>query len=336
MRLRVPVTLPLFLEFLRQKSLYGDTEALFTAIGKHHDRSILHKVASEIFDVPKRILVAAEEHMHLPTPSAVLATVRERRRHSRSLDGSIVNGHRSSMPSTSTSVESKTHKSSAADTDSGHYAWNDSQAAFADPDHLCNDCLPVYGDAILGTHGPEIEAATTVHRVGCPHAQLAINHAAAERNQKAIAAAITQDTTDATCGIVNPRPRVDSVSLRLSSDPKRMWNYSGARSGTSRFSVSSLDLPVPLQWSEDDKAALYMAEIVIHAQDRKLLLADCSEVVSETSVIVKTGSLTRDDHATLEFLVKVSCLDQLQVLMDRLGQIRSVMSVERRFGSELL
>jgi (p)ppGpp synthase/HD superfamily hydrolase len=313
-------------------------DALFTSIGKHHDRSILHKTVSELFGIPKRVLVAAEENMRLPTPSTVLANVRERRRQSESTEtsGNAVNGSKASPKATSAPTKSTDY----ADFNGAHgyYTWSDSKAEFADPEHLCSDCLPVYGDAIIGTHGPDNDTVTTVHRIGCPHAQRAINHAVAERNQKAIAAAISQSQSSDSSGVkgsAGPRPRVDSVSLRQGSDSRRAY-LPGARGATSRFFTTSLDLPVSLQWSEDDKVGLYMAEVVVHAQDRKLLLADCSEVVSETSVIVKTGSLTRDDHATLEFLVKVSCLDQLQVLMDRLGLIRSVMSVERRFGSELL
>jgi len=71
------------------------------------------------------------------------------------------------------------------------------------------------------------------------------------------------------------------------------------------------------------------------AADRKLLLADCSEAVSRSSEIVRTGTLTTNEHAKLEFLVQVRSVDELQLLMDELNEIDSVMSVERRFGSEL-
>jgi (p)ppGpp synthase/HD superfamily hydrolase len=66
------------------------------------------------------------------------------------------------------------------------------------------------------------------------------------------------------------------------------------------------------------------------------LLTDCSAVVSEAVEIVKTGSLTTNEHATLVFLVQVTGLDCIQKLMDKIGNIRSVMSVERSFGSDLL
>jgi len=72
------------------------------------------------------------------------------------------------------------------------------------------------------------------------------------------------------------------------------------------------------------------------ANDRKLLLAHCSVIASKNSEILKTGSSSSFEHCTLEFLVKVSDLQELQSLMDKLMKVHSVMSVERRFGSELL
>jgi (p)ppGpp synthase/HD superfamily hydrolase len=94
---------------------------------------------------------------------------------------------------------------------------------------------------------------------------------------------------------------------------------------------------VRLEWCDYDcESADFLTEVVVVAEDRKLLLSDCSAVVSETVEILKTGSATTNEHATLVFLVKVSCLEDIQILLDRLSRIRSVMSVERRFGSALL
>jgi (p)ppGpp synthase/HD superfamily hydrolase len=181
---------------------------------------------------------------------------------------------------------------------------------YADPEHVCTTCLPIYGDEIVGTR-PEndYEAVTTVHRIGCPHAQRAINIALAENKTPA------KDNFNLGSG-----QRVDSVSLR-----------SGLRNGTKEGPPG---LPVKLEWSDfldtEDDEFLYPCEVVVHAEDRKLLLADCSEVVSELSEIVKTGSQTTKESATLVFLINVRCLADLQTLMDSLGQIRSVMAVERR------
>jgi (p)ppGpp synthase/HD superfamily hydrolase len=85
----------------------------------------------------------------------------------------------------------------------------------------------------------------------------------------------------------------------------------------------------PIAWS-DILPSEYLAEVVVTCQDRKLLLADCSEIVSEHSSICKTGSVTTNDQATLRFLIKVNSLQHLQHVMERLGQVRSVISVERR------
>lgn len=104
------------------------------------------------------------------------------------------------------------------------------------------------------------------------------------------------------------------------------------RAGVS-MSHDTSEMPVNLQWSDFnliDDEHVFLAEIVVVAEDRKLLLADCSEIVSEMSTIVKTGSVTTREHATLEFLVQVSSLEAIQKLMDDLRQVRSVMSVERR------
>lgn len=96
-------------------------------------------------------------------------------------------------------------------------------------------------------------------------------------------------------------------------------------SGTSNSAYQAF----PISWSEILPSE-YLAEVVVTCQDRKLLLADCSEIVSEHSSICKTGSVTTNDRATLRFLIKVNSLQHLQQVMERLGQVRSVISVERR------
>ena len=85
-----------------------------------------------------------------------------------------------------------------------------------------------------------------------------------------------------------------------------------------------------------DTFVLYPTKLHIYALDRKLLLSECSEVVSDNANIIKTGSLTKNDHAELEFLVEVRDVDQVQKLIDEIMNIRYVMSVERRLGSGLL
>ena len=321
-RFQVPRTVAELIKFLPGKSRFREVDDLLIAIGKHHDRSVLHKTISQLFAVPKKILVAADEAKPSLVPSNVVAQVHDRWRYagtagevadrSESPNGARVNGDGSvglNIP-TNPMLDKLT-----------------GELEYADPEQLCEHCLPVHGDQIIGTRPPDNDSITTVHRMGCPHAQRAINQAAGDRKQRSISASIQNNSTSPTEALPKAN-NVDSVSLRYG----RAWKTSH-----SKLAHATPDIPAPLEWSDlDDAGALFLTEVVVLAQDRKLLLADCSEVVSDAAEIMKTGSSSTDEHASLIFLVKVTGLDQLQDLMDRLGRIRSVMSVERRFGSELL
>lgn len=159
--------------------------------------------------------------------------------------------------------------------------------------------------------------------MGCPHAQRAINNAWADQRHASIADPMWQSGPS----ILSPGPKVDSVFLRQYTNSCKSIPKGGKR-----------ELPVKLEWmySGEENRDLFLAEVVVVAHDRKLLLADCSEIVSETVEILKTGSASNEEHATLVFLVQVKNVDNLQELIRKLKQIRSVVSVERRFGSELL
>jgi RelA/SpoT family (p)ppGpp synthetase len=324
-RFHVPKTVAELVKFLPGKSRFREVDDLLIAIGKHHDRSVLHKTVAQLFAVPKKLLVTAEEKKQGLVPSNVVAQVHERMRHAKDVAKAL-----DSMDDDDVSPNSGLDRKVVEDADESllshhkhHGAIEDpDDVEYADPEHLCEHCLPVYGDQIIGTRPRDNDSVTTVHRMGCPHAQRAIVQAAGERKQKSITASIQGSA-------VPSKPQtVDSVSLRNG----RIWKLP-----QSKFTTSTLDVPVPLVWSDlDDAGTEFLTEVVVLAEDRKLLLADCSEVVSEAAEIVKTGSSSNDDHATLVFLVNVSGLEQLQDLMDRLSRIRSVMSVERGFGSELL
>jgi GTP pyrophosphokinase len=297
----IPKTLEEVEEFLPGKTMYDNIDDLLIAIGKKHDRAFLHAIVSKLFLVPQSALVEAERDRASLLPNTVSSAVYESRKLANELAASL-------DTYTATPELSRASSPSARDVFRKGFADNDSDVAeYADPEHLCNECLPVLGDEIVGTK-PECnnDAPVTVHRIGCPHAQHAINSASASRFQ------------------VPDSRRIDSVSLRMLK--------------TGRVPRTP-ELPVKLQWSDFsliDDEVLFLTEIVVVAEDRKLLLADCSEIVSELSVIVKTGSVTTREHATLEFLVQVRNLEAIQKLMDELSQVRSVMSVERRFGRNLL
>jgi (p)ppGpp synthase/HD superfamily hydrolase len=294
---------------------FENIDDLLITIGKQHDRSLLHQFASKIFKVPHRVLVDAETNQTALIPKSVLAAVNESRR--QAMDA----GQAAASARGMTSYENDDED------EDDHVDWpspsvplvnemtnvDDGTEEYADSEQLCDYCLPVFGDQIVGTR-PESspDAMATVHRIGCPHAQRAINYALSESRRPSPALFDLGDMG---------QPRVDSVTLRRTVR---------SRLSNSKASVSTaVQLPVKLRWSDEERTN-FLCEVVVHAQDRKLLLADCSEIVSELSEIVKTGSQTTNEHATLVFLVYVRNLEHLQKLMDTLSSIRSVMAVERR------
>jgi (p)ppGpp synthase/HD superfamily hydrolase len=202
---------------------------------------------------------------------------------------------------------------------------------YADSEHMCEECLPIVGDEIVGTRPPDKDSVTTVHRVGCPHAQRVINQAVATRKIKSLQTLINRTDVDGLS--VKHGKGVDSVSLR----ERRVHKWGKRAESAAKYVTGTQPVPVRLMWSDlDEETGTFTSEVVVVAKDRKLLLADCSEIVSETVEIMKTGSQTTNEHATLIFLVSVTSLSELQALMDRLGKVRNVLSVERRFGSELV
>jgi (p)ppGpp synthase/HD superfamily hydrolase len=309
-----------------RKTQYEDLDDLLIILGRDHDRSLLHKVVSQMFDVPRKLLIEAEE----------------RKNHRYGLDAGSASALKLQKPSLNTATAhqddneqrqtSKTPRNQISlytvDTMLSRIA---APTEYADPDHTCKVCLPICGDAIVGTRRSDQDTSSTVptvHRIGCPHSQQAINRAWAEqrtpegdhRSELRTDTSMQVDTT-----LDQTIPKVDSFTLR-----HRNWINRGQKQET-------YERLVKLEWSDlDENNNLFLSEVVVVAEDRKLLLADCSQVVSEAVEIVKTGSVTTNEHATLVFLVKVTGLDCLQDLMDNLGKIRSVMSVERRFGSELM
>jgi (p)ppGpp synthase/HD superfamily hydrolase len=289
---------------------FDNIDDLLVTLGKHHDRDMLHKIVGRLFDVPAKILEQAEQSKNrgLRVPGSVVEAIKRSQRNAKyAAQAFQVNGEQTRA---------------AAFNQPDPPQWPVSlqlplkgQTEYADPEHVCRHCLPVYGDEIVGTRpssndgqsSSPSDAITIVHRIGCPVAQRAINLASASATLS--------------------KHSVDSVSLRRMANKRSGQSFSSA--------LLSDDVPVKLQWSDNDNDGeegdfAFMTEVVVVAEDRKLLLADCSEVVSEMSEIVRTGSSSTQEHATLVFLVQVYGLHQLQRLMDRLQQIRSVMSVERR------
>lgn len=326
----VPTTAEDLAPFLPGRTQYTEVDDLLFAMGKHHDRMFLHKSVSQMFEVPKKLLISAEENRRAAIPGSVNAAVHLRRKrardaahaastHSSDLENDIAADAHSPKPLVSMySVEAK-------------LSGLDIGFEYADSEHMCEECLPIVGDEIVGTRPPDKDSVTTVHRVGCPHAQRVINQAVATRKIKSLQTLINRTDVDGLS--VKHGKGVDSVSLR----ERRVHKWGKRAESAAKYVTGTQPVPVRLMWSDlDEETGTFTSEVVVVAQDRKLLLADCSEIVSETVEIMKTGSQTTNEHATLIFLVSVTSLSELQALMDRLGKVRNVLSVERRFGSELV
>lgn len=309
----IPTTIEEVAMILPGNTQFEDIDDLLVTLGKQHDRTMLHSFVSKLFKVNKRLLQDAENNRMPFRTQNVLEIVNSRRQDAKNVGAAISPAPSEEVLDEPTNGESGWPKPSSPMIPIEKVVKTvvDGSYEYADPEHCCEVCLPVYGDKIVGTR-PENDPDSTpkVHRLGCPHAQRAINRALHENKHPA--------------DMFNNfelRQEVDSESLRRSNS----W---GAES------IEVAEIPVKLQWADfqafGDQHFAFPCELVIHAVDRKLLLADCSEVVSELSEIVRTGSQTTNEHATLVFLINVRGIADLQKLMDSLRQIRSVMAVERR------
>jgi len=320
------------------KTRYEDVDDLLLDIGKRHDRSFLLSVVSKLFLVPLSTLVSADESRKDSISSSVVAAIHESRQLAK--DVAEVAGKLNGDDPMADALDSDFENSLTDDPDFSYDSDdNNDPVEIADPELLCKDCLPVRGDDIVGTrpltssgHRGE-DFVTTVHRRGCMHAQQAINDDSARSNvngdKKPFRQYSFQSKNDE--NIVN-----GGTESPLRSGAKKRFTTN--RDLPSSSPQKSLE-PVRLRWSDPgspgEEGIVYNAEIVVVASDRKLLLADCSEVVSDLSTIIKSGSITTEEHAILEFLVQVQNLEQLQTVMDKLREVPYVMSVERRFGSKL-
>jgi len=308
---------------------FDNIDDLLVTLGKQHDRDMLHHVVAGLFGVSPKVLMEAEKNKNrgLLVPGSVVDAVKQSRRNAKYAAKAVNQQNGEQAPPARQGSKSRPllFKPSLEQARTTTMLDNlfenlNGETEFADPENLCRHCLPVFGDQIVGTRpsntlsssssssGDASDAITMVHRIGCPVAQRALNLASAS--------------------VSLAKHSVDSVSLRRMAHKRNSQIQSSA--------LLSDDVPVKLEWSDycdGEEPCVFITEIVVVAEDRKLLLADCSEVVSEMSEIMRTGSSSSQEHATLVFLVQIDGLHQLQRLMDSLQQIRSVMSVERRVSS---
>ena len=333
----VPTTPEEIANFLPGHSQYNDVDDLLTDIGDSHDRDFLRTAVAKIFLVPQKSLVNAENGRQDYLSNQMLTEVNKKRQNARDVgtaldddgddfilddlsakkDGSnllqsppLIPPSRSSASSMGEQVFNGNSKPINGDSISSK-----NKVEIADPDHLCEECLPILGDEIIGTRpiGKANDFVTIVHRCGCPIAQKA-----AHSKQSSL-------TDDG-----QKKSKLSRLKARLGKKVEKI-----SESGKSSQNNETLEV-VQMKWDKsyyEGEDILYLTELSVVAKDRKYLLADCGEVVSDMSEIVRTGSLSTKEHAIFEFMVKVESLDHLQKLMDTLTEINSVMSVERKFGS---
>ena len=320
----VPNTAEEIASFLPGNSNYEYVDDLLHDIGNNHDRDFLYTTLSKIFLVPRKLLVEAESSRREHLSAQVLSIVNAKRQ-SAIMAGSVLDTEdavydnenivgRAPMGEKSKAEGSRIIPNGAKgqkNEDTGEYEY-------ADPEYLCPSCLPVLGDDIIGVRKEGSDCfGTIVHRCGCPIAQSAINESQSDIH-------VNDDDVS-----------INNVSTTKAKTSSSMTSRLRVRSGQNEAKDDSEESIIKLKWDESAYMAngekiLYLAQVTLIAEDRKLLLADCSEVVSDMSEIVKTGSVTTNEHAKLQFLVKVESIDHLQNLMDNLTEIDSVMSVERK------
>lgn len=333
-------------QFLPGKTQYNDAEDLLIDIGNSHDYDFLRNAVAKIFLVPKKVFVNAEEDQSEYLTNQMLSAVDKKRRSAYDVGEALANDGDDFLEKSASRVETKLSKdeessSPAKITPASAHANRvgtinedamlkkiDGDIEVADPDLLCNECLPIFGDDIIGTRpmGSPDEFSTTVHRCSCPIAQKA-------KIQSQLLPKGSDKYNNSLRGMLsNKNERKKDGQLPIKT---RINAHFGPEKGTKESNADTLEA-VKMRWDSSymqGENILYFTEISIIAQDRKYLLADCSEIVSDMCEIVKTGSLSTKENAVFEFLVKVESLDHLQKMMDKLMEIKSVMSVERNFGS---
>jgi len=275
----------------------------------------------------------------------------------------------SSSPSVASSSRTDDFKTTDTSSSSSSKGSDYKRIEIADPEYICSTCLPVLGDEIIGTRlvlGDKTSninnrrdfATTTVHRCGCsllPHKSL-LNTSQYHPRQPSLSPAIAGSQSGSSDSSSNSDNNItrdnygsrarSRLKMRLANKnggilqiPGRSRGRTGSRTGGTPNGSRGQHELVKVKWDDSyissGEEISFLAEVSVIADDRKLLLADCSEIVSTMTKIIKTGSLSTEEHAILEFLVKVDSLDHLQKVMNSLMGIQAVMSVERKFGSSL-
>ncbi len=304
-------------KFLPGKTQYNDVEELLIDIGNNddYDSDFLRTLVSKIFLVPKKVLSNGEENQAEFLTNQMLSAVDEKRKSAFDVEAALASDGddflQHAVSEVKATLSNNVQTFQPASVANGYQnivsTISGEDVEIADPEFLCDECLPIFGDDIIGTRPVRYtdEFSATVHRCSCPIAQKAI---------------------------IRSKERKGNEKLSIQARIKNNLKLDKADEIPKDDALEAVALQWDTSYMQGEKH-LYLTEISIIAQDRKYLLSDCSEIVSEMSEIVKTGSLSTKEHAVFEFLVKVESLNHLQNMMDKLMEIRSVMSVERNFGS---
>jgi len=179
----IPMVVEEVSSFLPGKSKYHDLDELLIDIGSSHDRDFLRSTVSKIFLVPLSLFVEAEEDRRNIISRNVLDAVQRRRQ--TATDAEAAAETKDDEEEDIGSIPAFGKISSGVSSVGSTVPTNgsaDLEFEVADPEYLCEECLPVYGDDIIGTRASKLtnglvpsHFVTTVHRCGCPIAQKALN-----------------------------------------------------------------------------------------------------------------------------------------------------------------
>lgn len=93
---------------------------------------------------------------------------------------------------------------------------------------------------------------------------------------------------------------------------------------------------IEAEWQQPDNKATekYMAEINVYANNRTGLLVDLSKLLTERKIDVRSinSRTNKQEKATISLSFEVESKEELQILIDKICQIESVLDVERAKG----
>lgn len=97
--------------------------------------------------------------------------------------------------------------------------------------------------------------------------------------------------------------------------------------------VMGIDDPerlIEVEW-EDEHATSYLVEIAVEAVDRTSLLRDLMETLGETRIHVTAvnARTNKNGIASIDMVLEIKDLEQLKFIMQKLGRVRDVISVDR-------